>query len=122
MAAGRAQLAALAEHPDAYGRLDALGARLAAGLQRAAEAAGVPLAVARIGSALTPFFRASTPSSYAEAREADTVAFARFHGAMLEQGILLPPSQFECWFVSLAHDEALIDRTIEAASSALKAI
>ena len=121
MAAGRAQLDTLAAHPDAYARLDALGGRLAEGLTQAAASAGVPLAVARIGSVLTPFFRASAPTNYAEARESDTAAFARFHGAMLEAGVLLPPSQFECWFVSLAHDEALIDRTIEAAAAALRA-
>ncbi|MEI6665094.1 MAG: aspartate aminotransferase family protein, partial [Chloroflexota bacterium] len=80
---------------------------------------GIPLSVARAGSALTPFFRASTPANYAEAREADTATFAKFHAGMLDQGVLLPPSQFECWFVSLAHDEALIDRTIEAAAAAL---
>lgn len=120
MAAGRAQLDTLAAHPDAYARLDALGGRLAEGLTQAAASAGVPLAVARIGSVLTPFFRASAPTNYAEARESDTAAFARFHGAMLEAGVLLPPSQFECWFVSLAHDEALIDRTIEAAAAALR--
>ena len=120
MAAGRAQLDALAAHPDAYGRLEALGARLEAGLLAAATAACVPLAVARAGSALTPFFRASVPSNYAEAREATTAMFARFHGAMLARGVLLPPSQFECWFVSLAHDEAAIDRTVEAAAQAFR--
>ena len=46
--------------------------------------------------------------------------FARFHGAMLARGVLLPPSQFECWFVSLAHDEAAIDRTVEAAAQAFR--
>jgi len=121
MAAGRAQLETLAAEEGVYTRLDTLGARLADGLERVAREAGVPLAVARAGSAMTPFFRASTPSNYAEAREADTAMFARFHGAMLEQGILLPPSQFECWFVSLAHDEALIDATIAAAAQALMA-
>ena len=121
MAAGRAQLETLGADGGAYERLDTLGARLADGLERVAREAGVPLAVARAGSAMTPFFRASTPTNYAEAREADTATFARFHGAMLEQGILLPPSQFECWFVSLAHDEALIDATIEAAAQALAA-
>jgi glutamate-1-semialdehyde 2,1-aminomutase len=121
MAAGRAQLETLGADGGAYERLDTLGARLADGLERVAREAGVPLAVARAGSAMTPFFRASTPTNYAEAREADTATFARFHGAMLEQGILLPPSQFECWFVSLAHDEALIDATIEAAAKALAA-
>ena len=119
MAAGRAQLETLAADEGAYQRLDALGARLADGLERVAREAGIPLSVARAGSALTPFFRASTPANYAEAREADTATFAKFHAGMLEQGVLLPPSQFECWFVSLAHDEALIDRTIEAAAAAL---
>jgi glutamate-1-semialdehyde 2,1-aminomutase len=119
MAAGRAQLTALAEHPDAYGRLEALGARLAMGLTEAARGAGIALAVSRAGSALTPFFGDSVPTNYAEARNADTAAFARFHAAMLDRGVLLPPSQFECWFVSLAHDEVLIDRTVGAARAAL---
>jgi glutamate-1-semialdehyde 2,1-aminomutase len=104
----------------AYERLDALGGRLQSGLERAAEAAQVPLSVSRAGSALTPFFRASTPHDYAEARTSDTAKFARFHRAMLERGVLLPPSQFECWFVSLAHDENLIDLTTERASEALR--
>jgi len=119
MAAGLATLAVLAREEVAYDRLEALGARLQAGLEAAAEAAGVPLAVARVGSVLTPFFRASVPRDYAEARTSDTSTFARFHRAMLDRGVLLPPSQFECWFVSLAHDEALIDRTVDAAKEAL---
>ncbi|MBX7110708.1 MAG: glutamate-1-semialdehyde 2,1-aminomutase [Dehalococcoidia bacterium] len=119
MAAGIATLDALAADEDAYHRLDELGARLQAGLEAAAASAGVPLAVGRVGSVLTPFFRPSPPVNYSEARESDTARFARFHRGMLERGILLPPSQFECWFVSLAHDEALIDETIEAAAAAL---
>ena len=82
-------------------------------------AAGVALSVARVGSVLTPFFRGSPPGNYDEARESDTAAFASFHAAMLDRGVLLPPSQFEAWFVSLAHDEAAIDATIEAARAAL---
>ncbi len=119
MASGIATLDALAAIEGAYARLDELGARLAAGLERAASEAGVALAVARVGSLLTPFFRAALPRNYAEAREADTAAFARFHAGMLERGVLLPPSQFETWFVSLAHDEVAIDATIEAARDAL---
>lgn len=76
------------------------------------------LSVARVGSTLTPFFRGSAPRDYAEARESDTAAFARFHASMLERGVLLPPSQFETWFVSLAHDEAALDATVEAARGA----
>ncbi|MEZ4553108.1 MAG: glutamate-1-semialdehyde 2,1-aminomutase [Dehalococcoidia bacterium] len=121
MAAGIATLDALSDDEDAYERLDALGARLQQGLEEAAQAAGVELAVARVGSVLTPFFRATRPSNYAEAREADTHRFARFHRAMLDRGVLLPPSQFECWFVSLAHDEAVIDETVGAANEALAA-
>jgi glutamate-1-semialdehyde 2,1-aminomutase len=119
MAAGLATLGALAHDELAYDRLDALGARLQAGLDEAAETAGVPLAVARVGSVLTPFFRDSAPHDYAEARTSDTARFARFHRAMLERGVLLPPSQFECWFVSLAHDEQVIDQTVAAAREAL---
>jgi len=121
MAAGIAMLDAIAATEGVYERLEELGARLEAGLERAASEAGVALAVSRVGSALTPFFRRAVPRNYDEARESDTAAFARFHAAMLERGVLLPPSQFEAWFVSLAHDEAAIDATVEAARSALVA-
>jgi glutamate-1-semialdehyde 2,1-aminomutase len=118
MASGIATLDALTTNEAAYARLDELGARLARGLEVAAGMAGVTLSVARVGSALTPFFRSEPPRNYAEARESDTAAFARFHASMLDRGVLLPPSQFETWFVSLAHDEAAIDATIEAARAA----
>ncbi|MQC28127.1 MAG: glutamate-1-semialdehyde-2,1-aminomutase [Chloroflexi bacterium] len=121
MAAGRATLDALRAHEGAYARLDELGARLEAGLTSAAHAAGVEVAVARVGSVLTPFFAASAPGDYAEARGADTARFARFHRAMLEGGVHLPPSQFEGWFISLAHEEAVIDRTVDAAAAAFAA-
>jgi glutamate-1-semialdehyde 2,1-aminomutase len=125
MAAGRTTLDTLAQfqdarHESAYERLEALGARLQSGLERAALEAGVDLAVSRVGSALTPFFRAAVPRDYAEARTSDTARFARFHRAMLERGVLLPPSQYECWFVSLAHTDADIDATTAVASAALR--
>ena len=119
MVAGLATLRALRDDESAYARLDELGARLAAGIEEAASAAGVPLAVGRSGSALTAFFREKPPRDYAEATESDTARFARFHRALLERGVMLPPSQFEAWFVSLAHDEALVDRSLEAAREAL---
>ena len=120
MAAGRATLDVLREDLDQYDRLEALSRRLAEGLTRAAEEAEVPLSVSRSGSTVTPFFLDATPSNWDEAKLADTMTFARFHGAMLERGIHLAPSQFEAWFVSTAHDEALIDRTIEAAAESLR--
>ncbi len=122
MASGIATLDALAHIEGAYARLEELGARLAAGLERVAAEAGVTLSVARVGSMLTPFFRDGLPRNYAQARECDTAAFARFHAAMLDRGVLLPPSQFETWFVSLAHDEAAIDATIDAARAALSEV
>jgi glutamate-1-semialdehyde 2,1-aminomutase len=118
MAAGRATLDALFATEDAYEQLDAIGRRLATGLEGAAAAAGVPVTVVQAGSTLTAFFREGAPTNYAEATTSDTAAFARFHRAMLDRGIHLAPSQYEGWFLSLAHDEPLIDRTIEAAGEA----
>lgn len=120
MAAGTATLDTLREDLDQYVRLDALAERLAGGLAAAARDLEVPLAVARSASTVTPFFLASSPTNYDEARQADTAMFARFHAAMLDRGVHLAPSQFEGWFLSTAHDEALVDRTVEAAREALR--
>jgi glutamate-1-semialdehyde 2,1-aminomutase len=79
------------------------------------------MAVARVGSLLTVFFRSTPPVDAAEALASDRGAYARFFGAMLDQGILLPPSQFEAWFVSLAHGAAEIEATIDAARTAFAA-
>ena len=68
-----------------------------------------------MGSLLTVFFRQTLPVDAAEALASDRDAYARFFGSMLDQGILLPPSQFEAWFVSMAHGPAEIRATIEAA-------
>ena len=122
MAAGLSTLRTLRATEGAFERLEELGARLDAGLEAAGRAAGVQLAVGRVGSALTPFLRSAAPTNYDEARESDTETFARFHRALLDRGVMAPPSQFEAWFISLAHDEALIDQTVDAAAAALTAI
>ncbi len=121
MAAGLATLRALRADEGAFDRLEALASRLEAGLLRAAEQAGAAVAIGRVGSMLTVFFRHAAPTNYAEAATSDTARFARFHRALLDRGVMLPPSQFEAWFVSLAHDEPLIDRTVEAVGEALEA-
>ena len=121
MAAGLATLRALRADEGAFDRLEALASRLEAGLRRAADEAGATVAIGRVGSMLTVFFRDEPPRDYAEAATSDTARFARFHRALLDRGVMLPPSQFEAWFVSLAHDEALIDRTVEAVGEALEA-
>jgi glutamate-1-semialdehyde 2,1-aminomutase len=114
MAAGAATIDVL-ERPGAYPRLDALTDRLAGGLQRAAAAAGVPVAVNRVASLFTVFFCAGPVTDYTTAKTADTARFARFFHAMLDRGFYLPPAQLEAAFVSLAHAEADIDATIAAA-------
>jgi glutamate-1-semialdehyde 2,1-aminomutase len=119
MAAGTAMLDALADGA-AYRRAEELARHLENGLVTAAGRAGTPAAVVRLGSMLTVFFREGAPRDYAEARESDTARFAAFHRAMLERGIMLPPSQFETWFVSAAHSEADIDETVKAAHEALR--
>lgn len=119
MAAGAATLRRLDDA--AYARLEAAGSRLEAGLAEAAREAGRAVAITRVGSLLTVFFRATAPTNGTEALTADRDAFARFFGAMLDAGVLLPPSQFEAWFVGLAHDDAVVDRTLEAARTAFRA-
>jgi glutamate-1-semialdehyde 2,1-aminomutase len=101
----------------AYVRLGELTDRLAAGLTGLAE--DRPLQVATAPGLLTLFFSAERVVDFAGASACDLDAHARFCRAMLERGIYPPPSQFEAWFVSLAHDEAAIDRTLEAAAESL---
>lgn len=91
---------------------------LDATLLDAARAAGVPLAVNRAGSLLTPFFTAGPVTGYAGAMAADTERFGAFFRAMLDAGVYLPPSQFEAWFVSTAHGDAEIEATVTAARRA----
>jgi glutamate-1-semialdehyde 2,1-aminomutase len=118
MAAGIATLAQLA--PERYVTLEETAAELAAGLADAAADAGRTVAIARVGPLLTVFFRASLPVDAADALASDRDAYARFFGSMLDQGVLLPPSQFEAWFISMAHDAAEIAATIEAARVAFR--
>jgi glutamate-1-semialdehyde 2,1-aminomutase len=121
MAAGAATLDALLE-AGVHDRLDGLTLRLETGLKRAAGAAGVDLTVNRVGSMITPFFCPGPVTDYASAKTSDTARYARFFHAMLARGVSLPPAQFEAAFVSLAHSEADIDRTIEAAAEALQSL
>jgi glutamate-1-semialdehyde 2,1-aminomutase len=96
--------------------------RLADGLRAALSAAGVAGQVNVCASLLTLFFAPVPVRSYADAKQSDTARFAAFHRAMLGQGILLPPSQFEAWFVSAAHSDDDINQTLKAVGTSLKAI
>jgi glutamate-1-semialdehyde 2,1-aminomutase len=115
VAAGRATLAALDER--AYARLGELTDRLAAGFRGLAE--GRPLQLAAVPGLLTLFFSERPVRDFADASACDLEAHARFCRALLDRGVYPPPAQFEAWFVSLAHDEASVDRTLEAAAEAL---
>jgi glutamate-1-semialdehyde 2,1-aminomutase len=122
MAAGLATLEALQEK-ETYEKLEKNSAALADGLISAARAAGIPLAANRVGSMLTPFFVRNPNDSVANYQDAvacDTAAFARFFHAICQQGILLPPSQFEALFIGLAHSVDQIEQTISAAKIAMK--
>ena len=119
MAAGLATLRHLGA--GVYARLERLGARLEEGLLAAAGDAGRAVSVGRVGSLLTVFFRATTPRDFDEVREADPEAFARFHRAMREAGVLLPPASQEAWFLSVAHTDEDVARTVEAARAAFRA-
>jgi glutamate-1-semialdehyde 2,1-aminomutase len=114
-AAGLATLAAL--DAAAYERLAALTTRLADGFT--ALAAERPLQVAAAPGLCTLFFSPDPVTDFASASACDTAAHARFCNALLDRGIYPPPSQFEAWFVSLAHTDATVDRTLEAAAEAL---
>jgi glutamate-1-semialdehyde 2,1-aminomutase len=115
VAAGLATLRRLDE--DAYRRLAELTELFAAGL--AGLAADHSLQVASVPGLLTLFFSADPVADFAAASACDLEVHARFCRAMLDRGVYPPPSQFEAWFVSLAHDESTIERTLEAASESL---
>ncbi len=119
MAAGVATLRLLT--PALYAQLEDAGATLEAGLAAGAAAAGVPAAINRVGSLLTAFFRSAAPVTAEEAFTSDRAAYGRFFGAMLDAGVLLPPSQFEAWFLSAAHGPDEVTATIAAADRAFDA-
>jgi len=105
-----------------YRRLSRLGTRIATGLADAARSAGVAVQVNGWGSMLTPFFTAEPVRDYRSALSAHAARYAVFFHAMLERGIYLPPSQFEAWFLSAAHTERDIARTVNAAHDAMRAV
>ena len=116
MAAGLATLSLLDDA--AYARLESLSARLERGLRDAVADAGC---VQRVGSMLTVFFGVPAVRNFDDAQAADHARFGRFFHAMLDRGHHLPPSGYEAWFVSTAHDEGVIDRTVAAAREAVAA-
>jgi glutamate-1-semialdehyde 2,1-aminomutase len=120
MAAGLWSLGALSAR--LYRHLARLGSMLADGLATAARDAGVALQVNAFGSMLTPFFTSQAVRDYRSALTADTSQYAAFFRGMLARGIYPPPSQFEAWFLSGAHTERDVLKTIAAAKGAMKEV
>jgi glutamate-1-semialdehyde 2,1-aminomutase len=110
----------LEAHPEYYGYMDALAKRLAEGIRRIFQRRNLPYAVVQHESIVDFKFRAGVPNrNFDDALAADKSAYAAYYGAMLERGVLLPPSQNEVMFVSTAHTEADIDETVAAIEEAL---
>jgi len=116
-AAGLATLRLLDD--GAYARLDGLTRALAEGIGESAREAGVAASVAWTTGLLTLFFAERAPRNYDEARACDLEAHGAFCRGMLDHGVYLPPSQFEAWFPSLAHEDEHVERTLAAARAVL---
>ena len=110
------------QRPGVYERLEALSARLAEGLTQVFAQGEVPAALNRVGSMFTGFFTAGPVDRLAAVERADTAAYGRWFHALLERGVYIAPAQFEAGFVSLAHTEGDIDRTVAVAAEALAAL
>jgi glutamate-1-semialdehyde 2,1-aminomutase len=123
MAAGIATVSHLqANAAEIYPQLEAASKAVFEGVADEAAAAGVSLTTNRVGSMGTWFFTPHPVTNYKQAAKSDTAAFGRFHNAMLDAGIWLPPSQFEAAFLSTAHGKAEIDATIAAAHQAFQSV
>jgi glutamate-1-semialdehyde 2,1-aminomutase len=120
MAAGIATLTALLlRSKEIYAQLESTTAAIADGVARIAAEHGIGLATNRVGSMFTWFFTPQAVTDFAAASMSDTAAFARFHHAMMERGVWLPPSQFEAAFVSAAHGAREVAVVLEAAREAM---
>jgi len=123
MAAGITMLSQLKQNRQQYYRqLDEYAGKLVAGVLDAAKSMGVAVTANRVGSMFTWFFTDQTVTDWDSAATCDTARFGRFHNAMLQAGIWLPPSQFEAAFLSVAHTPRDVESTIAAAKEALNQV
>jgi glutamate-1-semialdehyde 2,1-aminomutase len=119
MAAGIAMLRYLKDHKaEVYPRLEKMSGELVEGVAAVAKAAGVPICYNRVGSMFTWFFTEGPVMDWESASKSNTEAFGKFFRAMLDNGVYLPPSQFEAAFMSAAHTEEDVQKTIAASRQA----
>jgi glutamate-1-semialdehyde 2,1-aminomutase len=121
MAAGIASLQLLDENPP-YARLDALAGRLCAAARDAARAKGLPLQTPQAGSMFSFFFTPTPARDYATALTSDAKVFGRFFHACLDRGVYVPPSAYEVWFLSTAHEGAAIDRACQVVAESIQSL
>lgn len=122
VAAGLAMLDLIDETPQLYAQLETAGQRLASGIEKHIERLEIPACVQRVGSMWTLFLCSGPVRNFPEAMHCNTQHFARFYQALLQRGVLLPPSQFEACFSSAVHDEGVIDETVRLVGEALEEI
>ncbi len=123
MAAGLATVGYLREHKsEVYAGLESVAAAVADGVAAEAARAGVPLVTNRIGAMFTWFFTSEPVIDFTSASQSDTAAFGRFHRAMLEAGVWLPPSQYEAAFLGATHTDEDVQTTIAAAKNAFASV
>jgi glutamate-1-semialdehyde 2,1-aminomutase len=123
MAAGCAMVKQLRDRKnEIYPRLEKMSADLVAGVAAAAAEAGVTLSYNRVGSMFTWFFRKGPVTDWDLASKSNTEQFGKFFRSMLDQGVYLPPSQYEAAFLSAAHNEEDVQKTITAAKEAFAAV
>jgi glutamate-1-semialdehyde 2,1-aminomutase len=121
MTAGLVTLRRLRD-PSVYERLERAGRRLCDGLDAAAREAGVETTTNRVGSMFTTFFNAQEVTDFAAAAQSNRTRYGAFFHAMLRAGVYLAPSQLEAAFLGVAHTDELIDRSVEAARLAFRAV
>jgi glutamate-1-semialdehyde 2,1-aminomutase len=121
-AVGIATLRTLREQPEIYEQLEVRSARLADGLDQAASEAGIPHTLARVGSMMTLFFNPDVVTDWDVAARSDTQRFARYFWGLIDRGVYMPCSQYEALFVSAAHSDDDIERTIVAARDVLRTV
>jgi glutamate-1-semialdehyde 2,1-aminomutase len=109
------------QQPGFYERLEATSGTLMAGLQAAADAAGVPFSTVHLGGMFGFFLRGTPPQDLAQAQQADVARFGRLFRALLEAGVYMAPSAFEAGFVTAAHDDQVIETTVARARAVFAA-
>ncbi len=122
MSLGLSMLKKLRAEPETYEKLSSLARRLAEGLRAHLKEAGLSYTVTQIGSLVCLFFTEGEIKSYEGVKKCDTQQFSRYHKAMLDQGILTAPSQFEAMFISAAHTREDIDFTLECSRKAFRSL